>query len=152
MAKKKNKSDSYQYRIIEIAIDPHILSDFSSEDGLGAQLGRAGYSERVQELRDQLMAEVRRLIRTCLTERQMQVVVMFLQGKTQIQIAQKLGICQPSVHKALKGNIDYKNGAARYGGAIKKLQKLCGKDEKVQGILAQIAEARREEEEEDELP
>ena len=142
---KKNKSDSYQYRIIEIAIDPHILSDFSSGDGLGAQLGKSGYSERVQELREQLMVEVRRLIRTCLTERQMQVVVMFLQGKTQVQIAKKLGICQPSVHKALKGNIDYKNGAARYGGAIKKLQKLCAKDEKVLELLIQIDEARRTE-------
>lgn len=152
MAKKKNKSDAYQYRIIEIAIDPHILSDFSSDDSLGAQLGRSGYSEEVQELRDQLMVEVRRLIRTSLTERQMQVVVMFLQGKTQVQIAKKLGICQPSVHKALKGNIDYKNGAARYGGAIKKLQKLCGKDEKIQAILEKIAEARRAEEEEGDLP
>jgi DNA-binding CsgD family transcriptional regulator len=148
---KKNKSDSYQYRIIEIAIDPHVLSDFSSDDGLGAQLGKSGYSERVQELREQLMVEVRRLIRTALTERQMQVVVMFLQGKTQVQIAKKLGICQPSVHKALKGNIDYKNGAARYGGAIKKLQKLCAKDEKILDLLAKIDEARRAEEE-DELP
>lgn len=147
MAKKRNKSDSYQYRIIEIAIDPHILSDFSSEDGLGAQLGQAGHSEEVQELRDKLMDEVRRLIRTSLTERQMQVVAMFLQGKTQIQIADELGICQTTVHKTLRGNIDYRNGAARYGGAIKKLQKLCAKDSKVLKLLDQIEEVRRAEEE-----
>jgi DNA-binding CsgD family transcriptional regulator len=151
MAKKKNKSDAYQYRIIEIAIDPGILSDFSSDESLAAQLERSGYSEEIQELRDQLMGEVRRLIHTRLTERQMQVVLLFLQGKTQIQIGKKLGICQPSVHKALKGNIDYKNGAAKYGGAIKKLQKLCANDEKIQAILERIAEARQTEEDE-ELP
>lgn len=147
MAKKSNKSDSYQYRIIEIAIDPSILSDFASDDGLGAHLGRARHSEQVRDLRTQLMEEVRRLIRTSLTQRQMEVVTLFLQGKTQIEIGKELGICQPTVHKTLRGNKDYKNGGVKYGGVIKKLQKLCSKDTQVLEILKQIEQICSEEEE-----
>jgi len=145
MARKRNKSDSYQYRIVEIAIDPGMLSDFAAEDGFGAQLQDSGYSEKIRELRVELMQEVRRLINTILTGRQMQVVNLRLEGKTQVEIAEMLGIHQTTVHKTLSGNIDYKNGEARYGGAIKKLKKMCSKDERVIAILQQIEEARSRE-------
>lgn len=142
---RRNKSDSYQYRIIEIAIDPFILSDFPSEDGLGAQANSAGYSEELADLRQQLIKEVRRLIKSALTKRQSQVMSMRLQGKTQVEIGQKLGIHQTTVHKTISGNIDYNNNGACYGGAIKKLRKMCFRDEKVIAILRRIEEVRAEE-------
>lgn len=142
---RRNKSDSYQYRIIEIAIDPFLLSDFPNEDGFGAQVNTSGYSEELAELRQELVREVRRLIKTSLTRRQAQVMSLRLQGKTQVEIGQKLGIKQPTVHNAINGVIDYKNGGARYGGAIKKLRKMCLKDGRVLAILRRIEEIRAEE-------
>jgi len=142
---RRNKSDSYQYRIIEIAIDPFLLSDFPNEDGFGAQVNTSGYSEELSELRHELIHEVRRLIKTSLTKRQVQVMSLRLQGKTQVEIGQKLGIKQPTVHNAINGVIDYKNGGAKYGGAIKKLRKMCLKDERVLSILKRIEEIRSEE-------
>jgi DNA-directed RNA polymerase specialized sigma24 family protein len=142
---RRNKSDSYQYRINEIAIDPFILSDFPSEDGLGAQVNSSGFSEELADLRQQLIKEVRRLIKNVLTLRQAQVMALRLQGKTQVEIGQKLGIHQTTVHKTISGNIDYNNGGACYGGAIKKLRKMCFKDERVLSLLKRIEEVRAEE-------
>jgi len=142
MPSKKNKSDSYQWKIVEIPIDPAILNDFQLAEGLGAQVNLAAYSERFYELRQELMVEVLRIIGTNLTRRQAEVVKLRLEGKTQIQIAEQLGIHQTTVHKLLMGNIDYANGKKRYGGAIKKLTKICFKDEKILGILAEMAELR----------
>jgi len=138
MSVKKNKSDSYQYRIVEIAVDPSILGDFPFEDGLGAIIDVSGYSEELQDLRHELMDEVRRVIFSSLTKRQAEVLVLRLQGKTQMEIAEELGVCQPTVHKIIHGNIDYKNNEARYGGALKKLRKLCTKDRRIMGVLEKI--------------
>ncbi len=142
MARKKNKSDSYQYKIVEIAVDPTVLNDFPFVESLGSQLNLAKYSEEFYDLRQRLMKEVLRIINSCLTKRQCEVVTLRLQGKTQIQIADQLGIHQTTVHKLLMGNIDYANGKKRYGGAIKKLKKICKKDEQVLSILREMDELR----------
>lgn len=138
MSRKKNKSDSYQHKIVEITIDPVILNDFPLDTGLGAQVNLAMYSEEFYELRQQLIDEVMRIVSTNLTKRQAEVVMLRLEGKTQIQIAEQLGIHQTTVHKLLSGNIDYANGKKRYGGAVKKLKKICDKDNKVINILQQM--------------
>jgi DNA-binding NarL/FixJ family response regulator len=85
--KKKNKSDSYQHKIVEIAVDPYILNDFSLSEGLGSQLNLAKYSEAFYELRQQLMREVLRIINSDLTKRQCEVMLLRLEGLTQTQIA-----------------------------------------------------------------
>ena len=54
------------------------------------------------------------------------------------EIAEHLGITQSAVHKALHGNIDYKNDKKRYGGVYKKIKKICLKDERVLSILQDI--------------
>lgn len=148
MARKRNKSDSYQYKIVEIAVDPTIMNDFPFMDSLGSQLNLAKYSERFYDLRQQLMKEVLRIINTHLTERQCEVVTLRLQGKTQIQIAEQLGIHQTTVHKLLMGNIDYANGKKRYGGAIKKLKKICYRDERILEILEEMDNIRAKEDDE----
>lgn len=145
MSRKKNKSDSYQHKIVEIEVDPVILNDFPSHNGLGAQLNLAMYSEEFYDLRQRLMDEVMRIVKTNLTKRQAEVVLLRLEGKTQIQIAEELGIHQTTVHKLLMGNIDYANNKKRYGGAIKKLKKICAKDEKILDILYQMEELRNRE-------
>lgn len=142
MVQKKNKSDSYQHKIIEITVDPSILNDFAIDDGLGFALNTSKFSEEFYELRIQLIQEVLRVVRSCLTKRQEEVITLRLKDLTQIQIAEKLGIHQTTVHKLLMGNIDYANGKKRYGGAIKKLKKVCSKDEKILEILEEMERLR----------
>lgn len=138
MSQKRNKSDSYQHKIVEITVDPTILNDFSLDDGLGFVLNTSKFSEEFYELRQQLIQEVLRVVGTCLTQRQSEVITLRLKDLTQIQIAEKLGIHQTTVHKLLMGNIDYANGKKRYGGAIKKLKKMCSKDSNIIYILNEM--------------
>lgn len=142
MDRKRNKSDSYQHKIVEITVDPVVLNDFPINNGLGAQMNLAKCSEEFYDLKERLMKEILRIIRNDLTERQAEVVTLRLEGKTQIQIADQLGIHQTTVHKLLMGNIDYANGKKRYGGAIKKLKKICAKDKTVLEILRKMEELR----------
>ena len=138
MARRKNKSDSYQHKIVEISVDPVLLNEFPLAESLGSQLKLSKYSERFDELRDELLQEVLAIIDTGLTPRQAQVVTLRLEGKTQTQIAEELGIHQTTVHKTLMGNIDYANDKKCYGGAIKKLKKLCAKSPEIQEILEEM--------------
>jgi predicted transcriptional regulator len=138
MPPKKNKSDSYQWKIVEIPVDPITINEFEDNRGLGGQLELASYPEEFCDLKKQLFEEVTRIIKTNLTKRQAEVVILRLQGKTQIEIAKELGIHQTTVHKLLMGNIDYANGGKRYGGAIKKLKRICFKDGVIIEILQEI--------------
>lgn len=63
---------------------------------------------------------------------------MILMGKTQNEIAEHLGITQSAVHKALRGNLDYRNDKKRYGGIFKKLKKICKGSGKIQDILLEM--------------
>ncbi|HUU88833.1 MAG TPA: LuxR C-terminal-related transcriptional regulator [Candidatus Glassbacteria bacterium] len=139
----KNRSDAYQPQLMEISVDPFVLGDLSLAQGMSYRL-EFDRSEKLMDLRDELKIEVMRIIETGLTKRQEQVVKLTLNGETQNEIAKQLGINQTSVHKVIRGNIDYKNGKRRYGGAFKKLIKLCQKDEKIQDILNDIRELSEE--------
>jgi predicted transcriptional regulator len=66
--------------------------------------------------------------------------LLYYDGMTQTEVALKLGLCQPTVHKTVSGNLDYKNGGKRYGGAIKKIQRLCLDDERIQFILQRVTD------------
>jgi len=139
----KNRSDAYQPQLMEISVDPFVLGDLSLAQGMSYRL-EFDRSEKLMDLRDELKIEVMRIIETGLTKRQEQVVKLTLNGETQNEIAKQLGINQTSVHKVIRGNIDYKNGKRRYGGAFKKLIKLGQKDEKIQDILNDIRELSEE--------
>ena len=77
----------------------------------------------------------------------MYILFMRLMGKTQNEIADHLGITQSAVHKAMHGNIDYKNQKKRYGGIVKKLQKICKNHVRIKEILDEIAIISRGQEE-----
>ena len=81
------------------------------------------------------------IIEHCLTVKQKEVMKMtYLEGKTQNEISSELGKHQTTIHKILQGNIDYNNQKKRYGGALKKIRKLCSSNEKIKRILAQMKE------------
>jgi DNA-binding CsgD family transcriptional regulator len=144
---KKNKSDAYQYKIIEISVDPLILNDFANNEGLGNKINHLRYSEEFCELRQKLIEELHRIIDKDLTKRQAEVLGLRLKNLTQTEIAESLGIHQTTVHKLLNGNIDYVNGKKRYGGAMKKLKKICMTNELIISILERMDELRRLDEE-----
>lgn len=124
---------------IEISIDPSLLNNFSNEEGMSSFLSTCSVSERFKELRSELLKEVMMIIENCLTKKQREVMVMtYLDGKTQNEISEELGKHQTTVHKILKGNIDYCNNKKRYGGALKKIRKLCAKSKRIQSILQEI--------------
>ena len=104
--------------------------------------------ERISDLKEELLDEIYDIVNgDYLTEHQKKILFMRLMGKTQNDIAEHLGITQSAVHKAMHGNIDYKNQKKRYGGIIKKLQKICKNHERVNAILAEIAKINKGEEE-----
>ena len=133
------------HNFIEISIDPNLLSNFSNEDGIGAYFNNYSCSEEFQKLKNELLEEVMRIIDECLTPKQREVIKMtYLEGMTQNEISEELGKHQTTIHKILQGNIDYNNEKKRYGGALKKIRKLCANNEKVRKILIKMREKREE--------
>ncbi|MFZ4795890.1 MAG: helix-turn-helix transcriptional regulator [Bacteroidia bacterium] len=138
--RNSNRSDFYQHLIMEVSVCPFVLNDLSSAQGMTYRIKPATYDEQYLDLKDKLKKRMWELINLGLTDRQKQVIELSMAGFTQNEIAKKLGINQTSVHKVLKGNIDYKNEKKRYGGAFKKITKLCQIDPEIQEILVQIQE------------
>jgi len=140
MDRDRNRSDFYQSILLETSVCPFVLSDLSLAQGMMYRLQPFGYNEELLNLREKLKVRVWEIIEDGLTKRQKEVIKLYVQNKTQNEIAKQLGINQTSVHKVIKGNIDYKNGRKRYGGAIKKITKLCQSDKEIQDILKEILE------------
>lgn len=145
MVVKMGKSKSYQYKIVEVSFDSSKLNNFSNENGIGNVLETNALDDRVIDLREELLSEIYDIINgDYLTEHQKKILFMRLMGKTQNEIAEHLGITQSAVHKAMHGNIDYRNQKKRYGGIVKKLQKLCKNNERVIEILSKISDIKKE--------
>jgi DNA-directed RNA polymerase specialized sigma subunit len=136
---KKNSSKLYQYKIVEISFDADKLDNFPVERGISSLLQSNQCDDRISDLRDNLIEEIYDIMSgDFLTNHQKTILTMRLTGKTQNEIAEHLGITQSAVHKAMHGNIDYKNNKKRYGGIIKKLKKICTNNQKIVSILSEI--------------
>lgn len=136
----RKKSKSYQYKIVEVSFDYGKLSNFSENRGIGSILAENSYSDKMSDLREKLLEELYEVIHgNVLTEHQKKILFMRLMGKTQNEIATHLGITQSAVHKAMHGNIDYKNQKKRYGGIVKKLKKICLSQPKIKDILEEMS-------------
>ena len=143
MAKGSRKSKRYQHKIVEIGFDSAKLSNFSVDRGIGEILLSNSYSDEIIDLREKLLNELYDIINgDYLTSHQKKILMMRLMGKTQNEIAEHLGITQSAVHKAMHGNIDYKNNKKRYGGIIKKLKKICTNNDVIRDILIKMEEVR----------
>lgn len=137
-------SDRIQFLYREIMSDPAIMNNFALEDRLN--FSHQKQSDELLDLMDELAEHIKIIIDTKLTMRQKQVMNMiYFQQMTQTEIANELGLCQPSIHKSIFGNRLY--GAVRhkrYGGAIKKIQKLCATDENIITLLKKIEVLKQE--------
>lgn len=143
---KSTEYDIAAYNYVEISIDPHVLNNFANEDGIGAFLVSHACSEEFQKLKVDLVKEIVYIIENCLTKKQREVMKMtYLEGKTQNEISGELKKHQTTIHKILQGNIDYNNDGKRYGGALKKIKKICLSSDRVQEILRKMKEYYSEE-------
>lgn len=143
--KVKKKSKSYQYKIVEVSFESAKLDNFSNESSMSGLLESNAYDERLVDLREDLLNEIYDIINgNYLTEHQKKILFMRLMGKTQNEIAEHLGITQSAVHKAMHGNIDYRNNKKRYGGIVKKLQKICKNSSRINEILEKISLVKKE--------
>lgn len=135
------KSDGIQHQFREILIDPTVMSTLSflkTEEDLSPEI-----KDEILELSEQLMFKIKDIIDRKLTKRQSEVVkLIFFEQKTQMEVAYLLGLCQTTIHKLIAGNLDYANGGKRYGGALKKIKKLCQKDPEIAMIIDRIADLR----------
>ena len=144
MEKRRNRSDKYQYILLETVCSNDMMEAFCNEDGIYNRLNPFGYNEDLIELEDQLKIEFWRVVNTLLTSRQREVIRLYADGYTQMEIAKMLNVNQSSITKSLNGNVDYKNGKRIYGGARKKIRKIIELDDKIKDILAKMRAVRDE--------
>jgi len=140
--RKKTRSDLYQYLLLETACSNDMMEAFCNEDSIYNRLNPFEYNEELMELEEQLKKEFWRVVDTLLTSRQREVIRLYADGYTQMEIAKILDVNQSSITKSLNGNVDYKNKRKIYGGATKKLRKIIDSDEKIKSILAKMNEVR----------
>jgi len=144
MEKRKNRSDKYQYLLLEISSSHEMLETFRNEDSISHRLNPFQYDEDIIDLEDQLKEEFWRVVDATLTDRQKQVIKFSADGYTQMETAKLLGVNQSSITKSLHGNVDYRKNKKVYGGIEKKLKKIVDSDPKIKEILDKIAELRQE--------
>jgi DNA-binding CsgD family transcriptional regulator len=144
MERRKNRSDKYQWVLLETVCSNDMMEAFCNEDSISARLNPFEYNEDLIELEEQLKKEFWRVVDTLLTSRQREVIRLYADGYTQMEIAKMLNVNQSSITKSLNGNVDYKNGKKIYGGARKKIRKIIENDEKIKDILTKIRETREE--------
>ena len=136
----KNRSDKYQHLLVESSCAPDILTEFSDSRGISGAIDVLKNKEDFLILKDRLRGALWRIIDTSLTDRQREVIRLYAQGKTQIEIANMLGVNQSSITKSIHGNCDYRNGKKIYGGAKKKLNRVADSDPEIQSILYEMHE------------
>lgn len=145
MEKRQNRSDKYQYVLLETVCSNDMMESFPNEESICNRLsGGFLYDESILELEDQLKDEFWRIVDNLLTPRQREVIRLYADGYTQMEIAKMLNVNQSSITKSLNGNVDYKNGKRVYGGAKKKINKIIQNDEKIINILERINSLRSE--------
>jgi DNA-binding CsgD family transcriptional regulator len=142
--KRPNRSDSYQFLILETVCSNDMMEAFCNEDSIYGKLNPYNYDENILDLEDQLKKEFWRIVDTLLTDRQRDVIRLYADGYTQMEIAKVLKVNQSSITKSLNGNVDYKNSRKVYGGTTKKIRKIIENDQKIKDILQKISEIRAE--------
>jgi len=140
--RRKNRSDKYQYVLLETSCANEMMEAFTNADSIYNRLDSFMYNEELLDLEEDLRKEFWRIVNELLTDRQKQVIKLYADGYTQMEIAKMLNVNQSSITKSLNGNVDYKNGKKIYGGARKKIRKIIENDDKIKAILARMQDLR----------
>jgi predicted DNA-binding protein YlxM (UPF0122 family) len=143
--RRRTRSDHYQHLLLELTCSTELMEAFSNEDGIYKRLNPFDYDEEILILEEKLKKEFWRIVDTMLTERQRDVIKLYSDGYTQMEIAKKLKVNQSSITKSLNGNVDYKNNSKKtYGGSRRKIRKIIENDEVIKDILAKMSRLREE--------
>lgn len=142
--RSKTRSSGYQHVIIESPCSPDKLTEFSDAQGVTGIVNSSSHNEELLDLEEQLISEFWRIVDSCLTPRQSQVLKLYAKDMTQIEIAKQLNVNQSSITKSINGNCDYRNGKKSYGGSRRKILKAAAHDVRIQEIFRRIAEIKRE--------
>jgi predicted DNA-binding protein YlxM (UPF0122 family) len=141
---RKNRSEAYQYLIAEKLYSNDMMESFSNDESISHRLNPFEYNEDLLDLTDELKVEFWRIVNSLLTDRQKEVIRLYSDGYTQMEIAKKLNVNQSSITKSLNGNVDYKDGRRVYGGSMKKIKKIIEMDDKIKDILDKMSALRNE--------
>ena len=144
MEKRRNRSDSYQWVLLETVCSNDMMEAFSNNDSISSRLNPFMYNDELMALEEELKKEFWRVVENLLTPRQKDVIRLYSDGYTQMEIAKILNVNQSSITKSLNGNVDYKNGRRIYGGSKKKIKKIIENDEKIRDILKKMTDLREE--------
>lgn len=142
-----SRSAKYQYLIREIPWEDSHMSWFANQDSIHGRLNHFQYNENVLDLHDKLLNRVYQLAKEVCTEKQFRILQMMVDGYTQVEMAQKLGLGQSTITKTIHGSQYYDqngNSVARYGGFMKKIRKAVLEDQEVQNLLHDISEFQEE--------
>lgn len=144
MNERRPRSQIYQSLFAERLVASEFLESFSNDEGIYKRLAPFDYNDQIADLEEQLRKEFWRIVEE-LTPRQRQVLRLYADGYTQMEIAKVLGINQSSCVKSMRGNCQYSNeGKISYGGSFRKLKKVIETDERIIDILQKIAALRDE--------
>lgn len=135
--KRANRSDKYQYILVEVLFSSEAWNLFTSAQEKAMPLS----DEKVEYLKDcdsELKDHLYQMIDEALTPRQRDVLLMYSDGYTQQEIAEFFGVNQSSITKSLNGNMDYANGRKVYGGVKKKFVKLIRNCQEIKPIMKKI--------------
>lgn len=142
MGKRQNRSDKYQWLLLESVFAPEMWDAFSNNDSISHRMNPFEYNEELLNLEDELKVEFWKVIDDILTDRQKQIIQLYSEGYTQMEIATLLDVNQSSINKSLNGNVDYKNGKKLYGGCKKKIKKSLDSNKKIIELLRKMSELR----------
>jgi len=134
MEKRKNRSDNYQWVILETVCSNEMMESFSNNDSIYNRLNPFAHDDELVELEEELREEFWRIVDEALTPRQKEVIKLCADGYTQMEIAKNTNVNQSSITKSIHGNVDYKNGRRCYGGTERKLQKIISQDRERYGM------------------
>ena len=108
----------------EVRLEPHDLAKYPNEAGIWFENSEEEHYQYVRDRRSKtVMSPILDLISQALTQKQREALLLyFMHGKTQDEVAEIMGISRRVVSQHLFGIC--RNGK-QVGGAIKKIRKLC---------------------------
>ncbi|MEY2426161.1 MAG: hypothetical protein QOI61_1733 [Actinomycetota bacterium] len=110
----------YDAHFWELPFDPGLLAEIPADVFAPADENLDSGAARA---RREVLEELGDVVRTRLTQRQREIVELyFYAGRTQVEIADELGISQQAVSRQLFGVV--RNGR-RVGGALNRLRKIA---------------------------
>ena len=110
----------------EITLAAEGWERFAGEEALWHESAEDARARQHSQARaDDLWPEVRAIVDAVLTERQREIVLLYyVEGLNQRQIAERLNTAQQSVSEHLFGKA---RGGRTVGGALRKLRKVCAR-------------------------